>query len=236
MQRRTSPHAWRREYHSGPDQMRAPLNQTNDPDFVTSAPFADIAREVLPRNSVRLRGRNGEWHALRSETEHDTRDEASVFARAFEEAEQEAQASLMQAENQAVLDMLPSEPDTIEDLVKDPSELMHQRIGSDRIQAENQNNNYEDNTDELARTAGQLLDSVRGDTSKKFQESSFLALMRQLRDREVKLEGEKFIDVWSPFPSRSTAWKDSLSPVSGRKLICAVGNTSSAPWRSQLSS
>ena len=49
--------------------------------------------------------------------------------------------------------------------------------------------------DDLSRTAGQLLDSVSNDTSDKFAQSSFLALMRKLRDREVKVEGENFIDV-----------------------------------------
>ena len=45
----------------------------------------------------------------------------------------------------------------------------------------------------LARTAGQLLNSVRDDQSQKFQESNFLALMRQLRDREVRVEGDKIV-------------------------------------------
>lgn len=52
-----------------------------------------------------------------------------------------------------------------------------------------------DEADDLARTAGQLLDSVRHDQSQKFQDSSFLALMRQLRDREVRVEGDRMIDV-----------------------------------------
>lgn len=52
-----------------------------------------------------------------------------------------------------------------------------------------------DEADDLARTAGQLLDSVRHDQSQKFQDSNFLALMRQLRDREVRVEGDRMIDV-----------------------------------------
>ena len=49
--------------------------------------------------------------------------------------------------------------------------------------------------DELARTAGELLDNVRHDQNPKFQNSSFLSLMRQLRDREVHVEGDKIINV-----------------------------------------
>ncbi|KAI9814488.1 MAG: hypothetical protein M1832_005894 [Thelocarpon impressellum] len=46
-----------------------------------------------------------------------------------------------------------------------------------------------DDGDELARTAGELLNSVKDNQSQKFQQSSFLALMRQLRDKEVVVEG-----------------------------------------------
>jgi len=49
--------------------------------------------------------------------------------------------------------------------------------------------------DALSRTAGQLLDSVRHDQSDKFQNSQFLQLMRQFRDKEVVVEGDKLVDV-----------------------------------------
>lgn len=48
--------------------------------------------------------------------------------------------------------------------------------------------------DALARTAGQLLESVRNNTSQKFQNSEFLQLMRQFRDREVQVEGDKIVE------------------------------------------
>jgi hypothetical protein len=47
--------------------------------------------------------------------------------------------------------------------------------------------------DALAITAGQLLDSVGDNQSEKFQNSKFLKLMRQLRDREVTVEGDKIV-------------------------------------------
>ncbi|KAI8993043.1 TPR-like protein [Trametes punicea] len=47
--------------------------------------------------------------------------------------------------------------------------------------------------DELARTAGLLLDTVQGETNPKFKNSAFMGLMRQLRDGEVIIEGNDFV-------------------------------------------
>ena len=47
--------------------------------------------------------------------------------------------------------------------------------------------------DELAKAAGQVLDAVRHEQNPKFQNSQFLGLMKQLRDREVIVEGNKMI-------------------------------------------
>lgn len=49
--------------------------------------------------------------------------------------------------------------------------------------------------DEMADTAGRLLERVADNTSKKFQNSQFLELMRRLRDREVRVEGDKMVEV-----------------------------------------
>ena len=79
----------------------------------------------------------------------------------------------------------------------------HSRIGSDRILDDAQKRmgeegNEADDGEELARTAGQLLENVKGDQSQKFQESNFLSLMRQLRDKEVRVEGDKLVNVSIP--------------------------------------
>jgi peroxin-5 len=47
--------------------------------------------------------------------------------------------------------------------------------------------------DELARTAAQVLASVAHDSSAKFASSSFMGLMRQLRDVDVALDGDKLV-------------------------------------------
>lgn len=49
--------------------------------------------------------------------------------------------------------------------------------------------------DEMAATAGHLLESVADNTSEKFQNSQFLGLMRRLRDREVRVDDDKIIEV-----------------------------------------
>ena len=71
------------------------------------------------------------------------------------------------------------------------------RLGADRIHdpmSELERPEHED-PDALARTAGQLLDSVRTNQSDKFQNSEFLGLMRQLRDREVQVKGDNFVET-----------------------------------------
>ncbi|KAL4879805.1 hypothetical protein BJY04DRAFT_193019 [Aspergillus karnatakaensis] len=71
------------------------------------------------------------------------------------------------------------------------------RIGSDTIPQINKDNSQTavNDADELARTAGQLLNSVSNETNQKFQQSNFLALMRRIRDREVQVEGDEFREV-----------------------------------------
>lgn len=116
-------------------------------------------------------------------------DEA--FANAFEEIQAwsidhqpESRLSSTQDLNQA------EEGPNHEKIAVQPVRNPHQKDGESNVEA-----------DELARTAGALLENVKSETSKKFQESSFLSLMRQLRDREVTVEGDKFVDVHSPLPA-----------------------------------
>lgn len=49
--------------------------------------------------------------------------------------------------------------------------------------------------DELAQTAANLLDRVSDNQTSKFKNSAFLGLMRQLADREVRVEGDKMVPV-----------------------------------------
>ncbi|KAJ9606250.1 hypothetical protein H2200_009211 [Cladophialophora chaetospira] len=80
------------------------------------------------------------------------------------------------------------------------------KIGSDALNyVEKQDRPVEPNTrdaDELARTAGELLNSVSHDTSEKFQNSQFLQLMRKIRDREVEVQNN---DLQDKATGRSTS-------------------------------
>ncbi|KAH0021481.1 hypothetical protein KCU78_g6102, partial [Aureobasidium melanogenum] len=49
------------------------------------------------------------------------------------------------------------------------------------------------NDDELAQTAANLLERVSDNQTSKFKNSTFLGLMRQLADREIRVEGDKMV-------------------------------------------
>lgn len=68
------------------------------------------------------------------------------------------------------------------------------RIGSDTVADSKELGGSRDESDELARTAGHLLDNLRDNQTSKFQQSSFLALMRRLRDREVVVDGNDIVE------------------------------------------
>lgn len=120
-----------------------------------------------------------------------TRPEETFDESAFEAAFDQARAEVEMQGNNTVQD--PEQTN-----VGDEEQL---KIGSDTIpHVENSDTtNSNDNSDELARTAGHLLDSISHDQSQKFKDSNFLALMRRIRDREVRVEGDQFRDV-STFP------------------------------------
>ena len=118
-----------------------------------------------------------------------------AFTKAFDKAEQDVASSSDIQSPQA-----PSKSAVSSEKAVDATpEPVSYRIGSDWLFEEDnskiQGDDENDDTDELSRTAGQLLESVKGDTSKKFQQSNFLSLMRQLRDREVRVDGDKIVNV-----------------------------------------
>ncbi|KIM45239.1 hypothetical protein M413DRAFT_441922 [Hebeloma cylindrosporum] len=70
------------------------------------------------------------------------------------------------------------------------SSLIDQHLeekGSIQRQAENEQ-------DELARTAGMLLENIKHEQNPKFQKSQFMGLMKQLRDGEIIVEGNKMVE------------------------------------------
>lgn len=123
-----------------------------------------------------------------------------VLSKELSHSEQHAQVQGTEHEQEASLvDDLPWKSVQLPELKGAP---LTERIGSDRIldeiPGEEREQQARNESDELARTAGELLDNVKHDQSQKFRESSFLSLMRQLRDREVQVEGDKIVDVSIP--------------------------------------
>ena len=132
---------------------------------------------------------------------------------AFERAFDTARLEMLQAEHQEALDAIHKNTIDSSEMqstghsdftsIKRNQTSYQPRIGSDTIPDESSRQEESDQAnreaDELARTAGQLLDNLKHDQSEKFQNSAFLALMRQLRDKEVRVEGDQMIDVSSRF-------------------------------------
>ena len=121
---------------------------------------------------------------------------------AFEEAFSEAQGTSSAVDRSAILAEQYANRVITQTNAQETQEKHYQpaeyQIGSDRILDESRDkweeHNEADEADELAKTAGNLLENVKGDQSKKFRDSNFLSLMRQLRDREVKVDGDKIVD------------------------------------------
>ncbi|CAA7261694.1 unnamed protein product [Cyclocybe aegerita] len=59
--------------------------------------------------------------------------------------------------------------------------------------------------DELARTAGMLLENVKHEQNPKFQNSAFMGLMRQLRDGNVTIEGNEMVESGGRAGASSTS-------------------------------
>lgn len=70
----------------------------------------------------------------------------------------------------------------------------HERVEQQPERMEEEQPQHHDD-DEMAATAGKLLERVSDNTSEKFQNSQFLGLMRRLRDREVRVEEDKIVEV-----------------------------------------
>ena len=64
-------------------------------------------------------------------------------------------------------------------------------------QEEEQGPQQQEDDDALAATAHELLEKVEHNKTEKFRNSQFLSLMRKLRDREVKIEGDKMVETVS---------------------------------------
>lgn len=112
-------------------------------------------------------------------------------------AELDMDAAFEAAFNDVLAESQHDELDALESSLHQPEEVVEQ-VQQQPVVGEEEKTEEEkekDENDELAKTAAELLDSVSTDTSSKFQNSKFLLLMRRLRDREVRVEGDKVVEV-----------------------------------------
>lgn len=170
--------------------------------------------------------------AQRTESQVEESFDEEAFAKAFDQAAHdqlsESQGSTHQ-DTSVDHEMFPQASAT-------PKERIDYRIGSDRIlddslQRQDDRSDARD-ADELAKTAGLLLENVKHDQSSKFQESSFLSLMRQLRDKEVKVEGDAIVNVRSKPFHTSSKLAHGLGIWALTKL---TGSAAASPWWVRLS-
>lgn len=107
-----------------------------------------------------------------------------------------AQARREAAESEGSLPTFQQQLEYLENQNKMPQEQLLREQAENLEKQEQQTSQVPVHSDEeLAATAGQLLERVADNQSEKFQNSNFLALMRQLRDHEVKVDGNKMVDA-----------------------------------------
>ncbi|KAF9251551.1 hypothetical protein DTO013E5_4022 [Penicillium roqueforti] len=177
---------WHSEFMT---QQRGPMSQTQQtpqmhgayqPAFAPSYQMYGSSMNQMQPSQV-----------MQTEQHHMQQFDESAFEAAFDQARADME---LQGVDAAQLDTQKQSQETNEVGIPEPVTQEHIRLGSDLIpKSEKQDPETRNrDADELARTAGQLLDSVRNETSEKFQQSNFMALMRRIRDREVEVEGDDF--------------------------------------------
>ncbi|KAJ7594290.1 hypothetical protein C8J56DRAFT_1160936 [Mycena floridula] len=73
-------------------------------------------------------------------------------------------------------------------------EQQHRIAAAESIQQHESPPNTIQEADDLSRTAGLLLETVKDEQNPKFKNSMFMGLMRQLRDREIVVEGNEMVE------------------------------------------
>jgi len=120
-------------------------------------------------------------------------DPAIMFA---EEAATISKAAQMSQESHQLNqnDVLESQHD-----LHQPLDINNHYLPEEPIVQEQRESNQStrEDDDALAATAQELLEKVEHNQTDKFRNSQFLGLMRKLRDREVKVEGDKMVETVS---------------------------------------
>lgn len=131
---------------------------------------------------------------IQAETQQTELFDEEAFARAFEEASRVEEQMRQELEPVQADDLTKDEigesleTDLPQEQIKIGADLIHDPRDQEQLDRQEQ-----EDPDALAKTAAQLLESVRDNQSEKFKNSNFLELMRQLRDREAKVEGDQIV-------------------------------------------
>jgi hypothetical protein len=155
-------------------------------------------------------------------------DEAA-FERAFDMAKEDM---MVDATPVGAVENVQAEPQTTADMSRESHQLhqnevihslndpnqpleMQNRFLPEEVIREGQQESQQstrESDDALAATAQELLEKVENNQTDKFKNSQFLSLMRKLRDREVKVEGDKMVETVSASQIQP---KRTLTPDSG---------------------
>lgn len=140
--------------------------------------------------------------------EHTEVFDDAAFERAFEaaantqleqEQAQEQESARATSQHEATMISEQTKVDQQSELARSraTNDLLNQApLGADTIQdsATATSQEIAHAPDDLARTAGDLVASVSSNQSDKFQNSQFLQLMRQFRDKEATVQGDKVVN------------------------------------------
>ncbi|KAK4547310.1 hypothetical protein LTR36_000965 [Oleoguttula mirabilis] len=137
-------------------------------------------------------------------------------------AEWEATGSLAQEQRAAAVEkaMATMDASTLREAAG-PNDMLHEEhshamndMVAEQQGQEQAQHDQQGEDDALAATAQELLEKVEHNKSDKFRNSQFLSLMRKLRDREMKVEGDKMVETVSPATALSHhhLHKPTLSP------------------------
>ncbi|CAD6441524.1 7facf1ac-f920-491b-a552-7b1c9d017295 [Sclerotinia trifoliorum] len=179
-------------------QGKQPVMSMNGPSMMNHG-YNPMPRVLMQQNQL--------ISTRQSSVENNEAFDDAAFARAFDEAasaekerareqEQELEITRAQQETAIVSEQANADQKAEFDLDRAESDLLNQApLGADTIQdpaaATLEENTHA--TDALSRTAGELLSNVSDNQSDKFQNSQFLQLMRQFRDKEVTVEGDQVV-------------------------------------------
>lgn len=95
-------------------------------------------------------------------------------------------------------------------------EPLQEEAQTKQIPQKHEQEHTADEDDALAATAKELLEKVDHNQTDKFKNSQFLGLMRKLRDREMKVEGDKMVEtVSAPQTQNNMHPKRIATPDSG---------------------